>query len=40
MCIKNQTIPCFLVLEDGTVLKGESFGARKAIDGEVGMYRY
>ncbi|GJQ71591.1 CAD [Trypoxylus dichotomus] len=28
-------VPCFLLLEDGTVLKGESFGARKPIDGEV-----
>lgn len=27
---------CFLLLEDGTVLPGESFGARNQIDGEVG----
>lgn len=27
---------CFLLLEDGTVLPGESFGARNHIDGEVG----
>jgi carbamoylphosphate synthase small subunit len=26
---------CFLLLEDGTVLPGESFGARNHIDGEV-----
>ncbi|EFA10197.1 multifunctional protein r [Tribolium castaneum] len=26
---------CFLLLEDGTVLPGESFGARNQIDGEV-----
>lgn len=31
---ENQT--CFLVLEDGTILPGEAFGARKQIDGEVG----
>lgn len=34
----NECVPCFLVLEDGSVLKGESFGAKKAIDGEVGRY--
>ncbi|RZC40808.1 CAD protein [Asbolus verrucosus] len=26
---------CFLLLEDGTILPGESFGAKKQIDGEV-----
>lgn len=29
-------VPCFLVLEDGTVLKGESFGAKRPVNGEVG----
>lgn len=32
---KNR-IPCFLVLEDGSTLKGESFGAKRPIGGEVG----
>lgn len=27
---------CFLLLEDGTVLTGKPFGARKPTDGEVG----
>lgn len=27
---------CYLILEDGCVLTGESFGARKQTDGEVG----
>ncbi|XP_074041253.1 carbamoyl-phosphate synthetase 2, aspartate transcarbamylase, and dihydroorotase rudimentary isoform X1 [Leptinotarsa decemlineata] len=29
------SVPCFLVLEDGTSLSGRSFGAIKPIDGEV-----
>lgn len=32
----NTTVPCYLVLEDGTVFSGNSFGATKPIDGEVG----
>lgn len=32
----GENIPCFLVLEDGTVFPGESFGAKRQIDGEVG----
>ncbi|CAG9862225.1 unnamed protein product [Phyllotreta striolata] len=28
-------VVCFLVLEDGTVLTGESFGAQKTVEGEV-----
>ena len=28
-----------LVLEDGTVFKGKSFGAAKTVAGEVGMFR-
>lgn len=27
---------CYLILEDGTVFPGISFGAKQAIDGEVG----
>ena len=27
---------CFLLLEDGTVLPGEPFGAKNQVDGEVG----
>lgn len=32
----EKNVPCFLVLEDGTVLPGESFGAKKPVEGEVG----
>ncbi|KAF5279206.1 hypothetical protein FQR65_LT03453 [Abscondita terminalis] len=31
---------CYLVLEDGTTFQGESFGAKKAVDGETGMVGY
>lgn len=30
--------PCYLVLEDGNVLQGKSFGAQKSIDGEIGEF--
>lgn len=30
--------PCFLVLEDGTTLQGETFGAKREVDGEIGEY--
>lgn len=30
---------CYLILEDGTVLTGESFGAKKQTGGEVGKYQ-
>lgn len=31
---------CFLVLEDGSVFKGQSFGSKKPTDGEVGKYMF
>ncbi|KAJ8918595.1 hypothetical protein NQ315_013100 [Exocentrus adspersus] len=31
----GENVPCFLVLEDGTIFPGESFGAKRPIDGEV-----
>lgn len=30
---------CYLVLEDGSILTGETFGAEKPVDGEVGKKR-
>lgn len=36
MPLSEQPLPCFLLLEDGTILAGESFGAKKHVDGEVG----
>uniref|UniRef100_A0A6P7G082 Multifunctional protein CAD n=1 Tax=Diabrotica virgifera virgifera TaxID=50390 RepID=A0A6P7G082_DIAVI len=35
MANSEHKVPCFLVLEDGTILPGESFGAQKAVEGEV-----
>lgn len=32
----NNSTPCFLILEDGTILEGQSFGSKNDIDGEVG----
>ncbi|CAH0554904.1 unnamed protein product [Brassicogethes aeneus] len=31
----DSSVPCYLVLEDGTVLPGKSFGDKKPTDGEV-----
>lgn len=36
----GENVPCFLVLEDGTVFPGESFGAKRQIDGEVGKWQH
>jgi hypothetical protein len=36
MCGKRKQCTCSLVLEDGTVFTGESFGAEIPVDGEVG----
>ncbi|KAF2879128.1 hypothetical protein ILUMI_27035 [Ignelater luminosus] len=35
MTVGNKSVPCYLVLEDGTTFPGESFGAKKELDGEV-----
>lgn len=29
---------CYLVLEDGSVFEGKSFGARRQIEGEIGEF--
>ena len=34
--MKGEKEPCFLVLEDGTVISGEPFGSRRQTDGEIG----
>jgi hypothetical protein len=36
MCGTKSKTTCSLVLEDGTILLGESFGAKVPVDGEVG----
>jgi len=36
MCGTKKRCTCSLVLEDGTVFTGESFGAKIPVDGEVG----
>lgn len=36
MCVTKKQCTCSLVLEDGTVFTGESFGAKVPVDGEVG----
>jgi len=36
MCGTKKQCTCSLVLEDGTVFTGESFGATIPVDGEVG----
>jgi hypothetical protein len=36
MCVTKLKSTCSLVLEDGTILPGESFGAKIPVDGEVG----
>jgi Carbamoylphosphate synthase small subunit len=36
MCVTKKRCTCSLVLEDGTVFTGESFGAKIPVDGEVG----
>lgn len=36
MPVKESKTPCFLLLEDGTVLRGEAFGAKREVDGEIG----
>lgn len=38
MCVTSDPKVCSLVLEDGTVLTGYTFGAEKQIDGEVGKH--
>lgn len=35
MADRENSVPCFLVLEDGTILPGESFGAHTPVEGEV-----
>lgn len=35
MPIKSEITPCYLALEDGTILKGDAFGAKREIEGEV-----
>ncbi|XP_056633448.1 CAD protein [Diorhabda sublineata] len=35
MADRENSVPCFLVLEDGTILPGESFGAQTPVEGEV-----
>lgn len=34
--MKDVPNKCFLILEDGTILTGRPFGAKKPTDGEVG----
>lgn len=36
MCLNSDQQVCSLVLEDGTVLSGYSFGALQPVSGEVG----
>lgn len=36
MPITQDHTPCYLILEDGTILEGQSFGAKIEVDGEVG----
>lgn len=38
MCLKKMHSRCSLVLQDGTILPGESFGAKIPVDGEVGKF--
>lgn len=38
MCESSVGDMCYLILEDGTIFSGTSFGAKKAIDGEVGKF--
>lgn len=38
MCLTKKKSTCSLVLEDGTILPGESFGAKIPVDGEVGEF--
>lgn len=38
MCLTEKKSTCSLVLEDGSVLPGESFGAKIPADGEVGEF--
>lgn len=33
---EERAAKCYLVLDDGTVFPGTSFGAHKEIDGEIG----
>lgn len=40
MCLKVKENDAFLLLEDGTVLAGQSFGADKDAHGEVGEFKY
>lgn len=40
MCVTKMQSTCSLVLEDGTVLPGESFGAKIPVDGEVGKFLF
>lgn len=34
--MKNTPVPCYLILEDGEIIKGQSFGAKNPTNGEVG----
>lgn len=38
MCLNSDQQVCSLVLEDGTVLSGYSFGALQPVSGEVGKF--
>lgn len=38
MCESSLGDLCYLVLEDGSVFPGTSFGVKKTIDGEVGKF--
>lgn len=34
----ENSAPCFLILEDGEIIKGQSFGAKIPKNGEVGKF--
>lgn len=38
MCLRKNEVNCYLLLEDGTLLEGESFGADVEALGEVGRF--
>lgn len=38
MCKNSVGDACYLILEDGTIFSGTPFGAKTAIDGEVGKF--
>lgn len=40
MCENSFGSMCYLILEDGTIFPGTSFGAKNTVDGEVGKFYF